>query len=275
MKKALKVLALPLLTLSLFAAACSNTGNNKGNSSEAVTSKFEIESVEPVSTTEIEKGSIGGYLIDIATGSYLEVGCTFKCSYSTSLSDKTVTIKSSKTDVMEIKVIDQTNFNIVTKAPGDAILTIYDADGIVSYNKIIHVRTPYTPEEVMNAVAYYDVYTSSGIYGNYRFVVTDVNKYFTTAVISGAEKTATSDGKSEFDMEYEEVAEGGTFEGHFYRFTCSVNNSQDEDYLGDDIKEVYISKCADRILVYYALSKTDTNYSLFELFTPQSFTEGN
>lgn len=265
MNKTLRNIMLPLLTLSMLAVSC-------GTPTKPKTSDFVEESVVTLSTKEISSGNLGGYMIEIANDSFLEADNTYACTYSPNLSDTTIDVRSSRPESATIEMTGKNAFKVVTHAAGDSILTIYDADGIVCYNKVLHVRTPYTPENILKAVAHYDIYTSTGIYGSYRFVVTDVYKSFATAVVSGQEVTAEKTGKAVFDMDYEGIAENSPFDGHFYYYSCTIDKESSD--LPDLIKEVYVSKTADRIYVYYAESSTSTEYYLLEMFQPQSLKGG-
>lgn len=263
MTKSLKKMILPLLTLSLLTVSCGTKPNHSDD-------PWVEESYVTLSTTEKTSGNLGGYMIEISTDAFLEAGSEYPCTFSTNLSDTTIDVKSSRPESATIEMTGRNSFKVITHKAGDSILTIYDSDGLVAFNKVMHVRTPYSAENIMKAVARYDIYTSTGIYGNYRFVVTDVYKTYSTGVVSGGEHGGKT-GKSVFDLEYVGVEEGGAFDGHFYLFSCNVDKTQSD--LSDDIKEVYVSKCADRIYIYYAEKGVSDNYYLLELFQPAELKE--
>lgn len=246
---------LGLLLIIPFIAACNKPGPGNSTTSE----------IPPVSISEdpthiIERGSIGGMLIDISNDFMIEENGEFLCSYKSGVTtDPSYTVTSSDESILTIQIINSEAFKLLTHKPGDVYLTIRDSLGLICYNKVVHVGKCYTPETILNKVCDNDIYVSTGIYGNYRFAVTERGANQVMATISGAdvgEQTA----KAIFELKYNSVADYTPFDSHFYEFDAvqDLTNST----LTYEIKAVLVSKCGDQILAYYG-----NDYLLLEAFT--------
>lgn len=119
-------------------------------------------------------GSYGGFFAEINIERQLCVDSQYDFVFESSLSrSKEFTVKSSNTDIAEaVKDSTVRGFYLNTKAQGDLILTIENADGVLVYRNIVRVRNAISLDDMDKYLQKIDKFVTpteyARYYGSYR-----------------------------------------------------------------------------------------------------------
>ena len=194
-----------------------------------------------------ERGKFEGFFDEIGFGRFLSTGREFEMSYQSAYSkDPSFTISVSNPDLVEIvhKNPRSAIFTLITKAAGDFILTLEDAQEVLVYRNIVRIRDPFTPEEMPEAVYNIDYFKTPDEWvaylGEFRLVFTETDPMHGT--LSGGDDLEQGVVIS-FDAEYSEYQDYRDA----YLFTCTETSTNASS---TDVAAILITRCADLIYVY-------------------------
>lgn len=202
----------------------------------------------------------GGYSVistftDTTMGRYLATGHKYLFNYHTdNSSDPDYTVSISNENVAEVEYVldDYDNFYIQTKAAGDFIITIYDADEMLSWRSKIMVRNPYGPEEIFQALYRVDKFvTCPGFefaYGDWSLTFTSYKPDLIGTLSGGDdyERDVTFTFIADYDREDDEFEPYDEFRDAYIMWVeVTEKNTATELYC------IYVSVTLDRIFVYY------------------------
>lgn len=261
---------LPIIAATLVIVGCGKSGTSSLSSSMDTTSSSRERhhssidlgpSVSTLSTDPVEEGgSMSGSLIEISTGTYLEPGYDYLCSFvPTSYANTDIKVVSTDENVATIRFVEgsKNKFYVEAKAIGDTILKIYAAeDDFLCYRKVVSVRKAFNEKEI-GTIMYetYDLWQSTGIYGQY-----------TMSFVTDDPLNGTLTGRDDYEytylnflVEYKETKMIYDFRFHCFEIKVDLDNSNTERVF----TEMDVAVTGDNILVYY-------DEGLFEMFKPKN-----
>lgn len=247
MKQFRKILGL-LLVLPML-VGCGDQGKHKDTSGD----NYEITdygTVEFKSKDFIQKGgSYGETFADVSVGRYIANESTYLFSYTSNNVNSAFEIIISNTNLATAKMEEgsTTNFTITTaNAIGDFILMIEDADGMLVYRNVIHVRRKYTAEYMPQRLYNVDYFASPEEYaayiGSWRLTVTDFSKTDLAGTLIGGDDY-------EQNVSISFTATYDTYIPYYdgYSFTIKITNSNSKSTI---ITDFVVARCADYLYMY-------------------------
>ena len=271
MKRKTLLLAIPLLLLSL--AGCtsnpSNGGNDGGNqdqqlpddkpqddnppgqddpSQEENPSEDEETPIVELETEYVNLGSSdsNSFMVEINFGRYLAHDSRYDCGFTVTNLDKTLRIVSSRPEsgTIEQSAKNKTKFTVVTHAPGDSIIKIYDVDDVLVYRNVVKVRKGYSAEDIGKAMYDNDIYRSLKAYGsNYRL---SINSYSPLQGTLRGHDDVETDLQITFSAQYDSFIENWDM----YKFILTTETQNEESTTR--VTSLTVSRAADCICIFYA-----------------------
>lgn len=240
---------------SLVSSSLSSSSSESSKSSKSYksygsqTTKDWHEPTSTITTNPISTGTMGGCLIDIAIGCYLEVGVDYICSFKPSdVSDISITVSTTDESILVAETDDLAPGKIVLKpkAIGDAILLIRSVElDCLVYRNVVKVRYSYSKEEIADLMyERVDKWVSTGIYGAY--IMSFLENDPLHGVINGDDGSEYT--TIVFDLVYKNKITYGGF--NFYVFDIEVD--PDNSSTMRTFTEVWVSLTGFNILVYYS-----------------------
>lgn len=247
MKQFRKILGL-LLVLPML-VGCGDQGKHKDTSGD----EYEITdygTVEFKSKDYIQKGgNYGETFADVAVGRYVANDSTYLFSYTSSNVNPAFEIFISNPNLATATMEEgsTTNFTITTaNAIGDFILKIEDADGMLVYRNVIHVRRKYTAEYMPQRLYNIDFFASPEDYaayiGSWRLTVTEFSTTDFTATLTGGDDY-------EQNVSISFTATYDTYVPYFdgYSFTIKTTKSTAKLTV---LTGLVVARCSDYMYIY-------------------------
>ena len=270
----LKNVVLALLTSALL-IGCNQNKTNK-----------EDDSYTPIVLEEEDilqkNGSYGGYFIEIGAGRSLSVNHHYEFSYESShATDKSFTVLlatsanslgKEKTLYAEISAVEgnEKYFAIDTKKVGDNVLLIYDADEMLVYRNVIHIRRPVTVDTLKESLYRVDKWVSSKEYqtyfGSWTLSFTQYRPQLVGALVGGDDYE--SDLTFEFIAEFDEDEDANPYEEATDAFSLYIETTSTNS-LYTTLFSFLVGACLDVIYVYY---DSGTEVHLLTILEPYDIT---
>lgn len=264
----MKKILIPLFASFILLGGCNNGVSNETNTQNqstlvpvdtSVSSSTYVEpAFTPISTDPISTGSVGGSLIEVSVGKYLEQNSAYTCTFTpSSYADTTIVITTSHSNVATIEFLNgsKNTFQILTHEIGDSLIRIYangDAKtGDLVYRDVVHVRRTYSEKEIQNKVFEVDTWASSRLLGNYKMLFLTMNPL--SGTISGSDDME----KTNIDFTLDYVNREKVYDFNFYKYSIDV--SVENKQTNRTFTFMYVAVTGDEILVYYG-------EGLFEMF---------
>lgn len=191
-------------------------------------------------------GSYGGTFLDVNVGRYLCDSTTYEFIYNSSyMVDQSFTVKCSPSALATAEVVSENKFNLITNEhTGDFILKVENAQGLLVYRNVIHVRKAVALDDIGNELFKKDVYKTdpslSAYIGSWRLSFTSISPI--TGAISGGDDMEQGVNIT-FELTYQETDE--YFDCYVYKAkTLSSTASQTV------VSEVMLARCLDFIYIY-------------------------
>lgn len=191
-------------------------------------------------------GSYGGMFLDVNVGRNLCDNSTYEFVYTSSYTvDTSFTVKCTPAALANVEITSENRFNLKTNEhTGDFIMKIENAQGLLVYRNVVHVRKAVPVEEVGNELFNKDVYKSDPTLveyiGSWRLSFTSASPL--VGAITGGDDLEQGVTIS-FELTYEDYQKN--FDCYHYKAkTISTTASQ------TDITMLMIARCLDYIYVY-------------------------
>ena len=246
MKQFRKILGL-LLVLPIL-VGCGDQGKHKDTSGD----NYEITDYGTVEFKDKDaiqqSGSYGETFSDIGVGRYLANDTSYLFSYESSNVNPAFEIFISNPNLATATMEEGSNKNFTIKtanAIGDFILKIEDADGMLVYRNIVHVRRSYTAEYMPQRLYNVDYYGSleilASIYGSWRLTFTDY-KDGLVGTFSGGDDYEQNVSVT-FSATYDSYV--AYYDAYLFNITITKTNAKQTN-----IVAFLVARCADYLYMY-------------------------
>lgn len=166
------------------------------------------------------------------------------------LSDKSLTFATSDPNVITIKegeAVSDGNFTLVTHNPGNAVLTIYNANEAIVYRQVIRVRPAIAPEDMDEYLFNVDAYQSimaSFLMANYELTFTSVSsgEEPATGILVGSDEV-DANARHEFSYVYDSYIE----DRDCYQFNITTIQTN----VSTELVCFQVAATGDMMMVYY------------------------
>lgn len=198
-----------------------------------------------------EGGLFNEFFVEVNMGRYLSTDRTYLFAFNSSYAaDVTFTVSiraMSEADMVEIKNITDTSFEIECYRYGDFILYMENALGESVYRNIVHVRRAYKAEEVAEKLylidSFYVPEELSYYFGEYRLSFVDKNPL--SGILVGSDEVES----------YAEIYFTATYSEYVEYYDCyQFNIKQDSEnsiQTSTTLSYFLISRCCDEMILYY------------------------
>lgn len=248
-------------TVADSSTSSSVSSNDSTASLDSSTSYEEID-ITPIS----EGGSPDGRLVDIRVNSFCRDHFEYACSFKTDLSDKSLTFETSDPNVITVKEEQTTNehFTLVTHNPGNAVLTVYNANEMIVFRHVVRVRPAIDPEEMDEYLFSVDAFESimnTTMMANYQLTFTGVSdgENPATGLLIGSDEVDVN-ARYTFSYTYSDYIE----ETDFYQYEITTLTTT----TATELLCFNVSSTGDMLMVYY--DSGDGYGSLLTMLVPDT-----
>ena len=240
----------------------SSSSINSSLSSTNTSTSYEEIDITPIS----EGGTPNGRLVDIRVNAFCRNDFEYDCSFKTDLADKSLTFKTSDPNVITVKEEKTTdeNFTLVTHNPGNAVLTVYNANDMIVFRNVVRVRPAIAPEDMeeylFNVDSFQSIYNTT-MMANYELTFTSVSdgENPATAYFAGSDEVDQG-AQYTFSYTYSEYIEANDF----YQYSITMISSN----VATELLCFNISSTGDMLMIYY--DSGDGQGSLLTMLVPDT-----
>ena len=192
-------------------------------------------------------GSYGGFFAEVNVGRAIAHSTTYEFVFESSYSsDKSFEITVSNPRLAAANKTGEREFTIATaEAIGDFILKIENAQGILVYRNVIHVKRSYTPEYMPNRLFNIDYFQSAKEYerwyGSWRLSFTGYEDGLVGSLTGGDELEQNV--TISFSATYGEFVEGA--DAYLFNVTTISTTAKQTEVI-----YFLITRCSDSMYVY-------------------------